>query len=62
MEKFEHIESKSPQGIRKWFTFLLTLPAMLWIGGVLWIFDREDYHRMQRWCFEKRDKPTGDGS
>ena len=54
MSEFKHIADKAPATAMQWFTCLLTVPAMLWIGAVLWVFDREDYHRMRRWCFEER--------
>ena len=48
------IDGERPTTIRALVILVLTLPAFLWIGGITWLFDREEYLRLIRWCFEDR--------
>lgn len=57
--RWKMLEENKPDSAKAWLILAIAAPAMLWVFGVLWLLDREDYHRMGRWCFEDRRASAG---
>ena len=56
---WECIDEKRPDSAREWIMLILTIAPILWIGLVLWVVDKKEYHKTVRWLFEKRTPDRG---